>query len=102
MMALQRVYLWEKVSKLPNKLFSDSRHMFNVYEKILVFLARALLNNHVKIIIIEEPVMDIPNRWGEILEIVLRDVFVEYTIIRIASHRVRGCQKYLPLDDEVC
>ncbi|KAL7290173.1 hypothetical protein TKK_0015884 [Trichogramma kaykai] len=101
MMILQKVYLWEKILRLPEKLVSNSRNLFNVYEKILIFLARALLSEHVKIIILEEPEMDVTDKRGEILEIVLKNVFAEYTIIRLANHKVKGCSKYIPLDDEI-
>ncbi|XP_014203938.1 multidrug resistance-associated protein 5-like [Copidosoma floridanum] len=100
MRVLQRVYLWEKVSRLPEKLVSDSRHLFTVYERILIFLARALLNESTKIVIVEEPQADVADDRGEILDVVLRDAFAEHTVIRLSSHRIRSCPKSLVLDDE--
>lgn len=49
MRVLQKVQLWEKVSKMPDKLVSDSCHLFTIYEKVLIFLARALLNERTKV-----------------------------------------------------
>lgn len=49
MSALQRVYLWEKVARLPDKLLSDVLHLFTVSERILIFLARAILHKRIKV-----------------------------------------------------
>lgn len=49
MIALQRVLLWEKVSRLTKKLDSAASTLFNVWEKKLLFLARALLNSSSKV-----------------------------------------------------
>ncbi|OXU29329.1 hypothetical protein TSAR_006531 [Trichomalopsis sarcophagae] len=101
MRVLQKVQLWEKVSKMPDKLVSDSCHLFTIYEKVLIFLARALLNERTKIIILEDPEVDVLNDRSDVLEVVLRSVFADYTVIRLSSHRIRSCQKFLTLDDEL-
>ena len=49
MSALQKVYLWEKISRLPNKLLSDSSNLFTTCERILIFLTRAILNDRIKV-----------------------------------------------------
>lgn len=49
MMVLQKVCLWEKISKLPNKLESSANVIFKLWEKKLLFLARALLNDSSKV-----------------------------------------------------
>lgn len=42
------------------------------------------------------------NDQGDVLlELVLRNFFADYTVIRLSSHRVRSCQKFLTLDHEV-
>ncbi|KAJ8667142.1 hypothetical protein QAD02_008804 [Eretmocerus hayati] len=101
MKILQKVNLWGKVSRLPNKLVSDSCHLFTVHEKILIFLARALLNERTKIIILNEPELDGLDNGGETVDTVLRIVFVNHTVIRLSSHMIRSCTKNLYLDDEV-
>lgn len=49
----------------------------------------------------EEPEINSIEDRGEILEMVLRDIFADYTVIRLSSHKIRSCQKFLYLDDEV-
>lgn len=43
--ALQKVFLWEKISKLDYKLDSSAGNLFNVTEKKLLSLARIYLNS---------------------------------------------------------
>lgn len=50
----------------------------------------------------EEPEFNGVEDRSEILEMVLRDVFADYTVIRLSSHKIRSCHKLLYLDDEVC
>lgn len=42
---LQKVFLWEKISKLDNKLDSNASNLFSVTEKKLLSLARIYLNS---------------------------------------------------------
>lgn len=49
----------------------------------------------------EEPAADVTDDRGGILDIVLRDTFADYTVIRLSSHRIRSYQRFLLLDDEV-
>ncbi|XP_015584706.1 multidrug resistance-associated protein 9 isoform X2 [Cephus cinctus] len=98
MTVLQRVFLWEKVSKLSDKLETDARHIFTTGEKKLMFLARAILKKTSKIIIMEESTTNLgPDE--EIVEIVLRDVFGGYTIIVLSNQRVRYCERTLILNN---
>ncbi|XP_043289831.1 ATP-binding cassette sub-family C member 12-like isoform X2 [Venturia canescens] len=92
MMALQKVCLWEKVSKLPNKLESSANVTFKLWEKKLLFLARALLNNSSKILIIEESMEQLGSD-EDIVETVLLEVFTDYTIIALSSRKVRYATK---------
>lgn len=49
MVALQRVFLWEKVSKLTDKLETDATNCFTMGERKMMFLARVILRNTVKV-----------------------------------------------------
>ena len=44
MVVLQKLSLWEKVSKFPKKMDSPASSLFTVWERKLLFLARSLLN----------------------------------------------------------
>lgn len=46
MAVLQKVYLWEKISKLENKLDTDANSVFfSIFEKKCLLLARIYLNS---------------------------------------------------------
>lgn len=49
MVALQRVFLWEKVSKLADKLESNAISCFTIGERKLMFLARVILRKTIKV-----------------------------------------------------
>ncbi|XP_012284060.1 multidrug resistance-associated protein 9 isoform X2 [Orussus abietinus] len=99
MAALQKVYLWEKVSKLAEKLESNSRNVFTKYERRLIFFARAILKKTTKIIIVEEPSDDLgPN--NEIMETIMRETLAEYTVIVMCTEKVGYCQRTITLKSD--
>ncbi|XP_058795165.1 ATP-binding cassette sub-family C member 12-like isoform X2 [Phymastichus coffea] len=101
MKVLQKVYLWEKVSKLPDKLMSDACHLFTATERVMLYLARALLSEHTKIVVMEEPLLDERDEHRDVLELVLATAFDGHTLIRLSSCRIRSCPRFLALDDEL-
>ncbi|XP_048504960.1 ATP-binding cassette sub-family C member 12-like isoform X2 [Athalia rosae] len=98
MQALQTVFLWEKVSKLANKLETDASNCFTTGERKLMYLARVILRKSVKIIIIEDSMTDLGLDIEKIIEIVLRDVFSKYTVIVLSTQKIRYCQRTLVLN----
>ncbi|CAD6213841.1 GSCOCG00011090001-RA-CDS [Cotesia congregata] len=81
--ALQKVFLWEKISKFDNKLDSNASNLFSVTEKKLLSLARIYLNSTVfnrSIIIIEDLEPD-----TELINNILQDVFKDFTVIVLSN-----------------
>ncbi|XP_046423906.1 ATP-binding cassette sub-family C member 12-like isoform X1 [Neodiprion fabricii] len=99
MVALQRVFLWEKVSKLEEKLESDATNCFTAGERKLIFFARVILRKTIKIMIIEESVTDLGPDVEKKIEIILRDIFPDHTVIVLSTQRVRYCQRTLVLSN---
>ncbi|XP_057332166.1 ATP-binding cassette sub-family C member 11-like isoform X1 [Microplitis mediator] len=95
MEALQKVFLWEKISKLDDKLDSSAGNLFSVTEKKLLSLARIYLNSTVfnrSIIIIEDLEPD-----SELINNILQDVFKDFTIIVLSSSLNWNAQRIIKL-----
>ncbi|KAK0082416.1 hypothetical protein PV325_010425 [Microctonus aethiopoides] len=99
MAVLQKFNLWDKISKLDDKLAADANNaFFSITEKKLLFLARIYLNTYCfsRNIIILENIGPNP----EIINSLLQDMFKEFTIIVLSNETTWSIQRAIKLPNE--